>query len=278
MGITLTGGRNATEQALMDAFRNREGKTKAMGFVGANHGQGLAMTQFAHPQMSLSMGWPSLDYPATGAAEEQTLERVRSAVNGDVAAIMVEPVNWQTGEQMSDSLISQIGKIAHENEAALIVDETNTGCGATGRGFWAYNGASADYLTFGKRTQATGFFHAGEGMSLSGSELDVRIFAEIYKEVEAHNLVELVERVGKSMHQQVSRAAESSSRITGVQAAGTMLWINTANGQDAQELRDHMRREGVIVKLNGVKGVVCKPALTFQEGHIQQLSSAVARF
>lgn len=105
-GITLTGGRNATEHALMDAFRNREGKTKAMGFVGANHGQGLAMTQFAHPQMSLSMGWPCLDYPASGDAESQTLERVRSAVNGDVAAIMVEPVNWQTGEQMSDSLIS----------------------------------------------------------------------------------------------------------------------------------------------------------------------------
>jgi len=35
-------------------------------------------------------------------------------------------------------LIDKIADIAHENEALLVVDETNTGAGATGRGFWAY--------------------------------------------------------------------------------------------------------------------------------------------
>lgn len=59
---------------------------------------------------------------------------------------------------MSTSFINQIGQIAHESDAALIVDETNTGAGATGNGFWAYSGSAADYLTFGKRTQATGYF------------------------------------------------------------------------------------------------------------------------
>lgn len=264
--ITLTGGRNATEHALMDAFRNRQGKSSALGFAGANHGQGLAMTQFAHPQMSMSMGWPCLNYPRSSDPEAQTLEQIRSAVSNDVAAVLVEPVNWQTGEMMSSSLISQIGQIAHESEAALIVDETNTGCGATGHGFWAYNGSAADYVTFGKRTQATGYFSSqGEGITLGGSELDVRIFAEIKKAIDGHALIEQVERVGKSMLSQVSRAAEKSARISSVKAVGTMLWINTASASDAQELRDHLRREGVLVKLNGVKGVVCKPALTLQE-------------
>jgi hypothetical protein len=41
-----------------------------------------------------------------------------------------------------------------------------------------------------------------------------------------------------------------------------MLWINTANGQDAEALRDHLRRSGILVKLNGQNGVVTKPALT----------------
>ena len=43
-GVKLTDGRSATEQAVLDAFRRREGKTQAVGFAGANHGQGLAMT------------------------------------------------------------------------------------------------------------------------------------------------------------------------------------------------------------------------------------------
>lgn len=67
---------------------------------------------------------------------------------------------------MSSSLISQIGSIAHDSGALLVVDETNTGCGATGRGFWAYDGSNADYVSFGKRTQATGFYSGlgGEGI------------------------------------------------------------------------------------------------------------------
>ena len=52
---------------------------------------------------------------------------------------------------MSQSLMNQLGGLAHESGAALIVDETNTGCGATGHGFWAYGGPAADYITFGKR-------------------------------------------------------------------------------------------------------------------------------
>lgn len=76
----------------------------------------------------------------------------------------------------------------------------------------------------------------------------------------------------------MSKAAEKSERIKSVNAAGSMMWINTANAQDAQSLRDHLRREGVLVKLNGIQGVVTKPALNLDEGHASALASAVAKF
>jgi len=108
------------------------------------------------------------------------LENVRQQVTRDCAVVMIEPVNWQTGALMSSSLISAIGEIAHENEALLLVDETNSGCGATGKGFWAYDGVEADYVTFGKRTQATGYFSAnGSGIDFGGSEHDVELLSEI---------------------------------------------------------------------------------------------------
>lgn len=100
----MTGGRNATESALLDAFRNRKGTTQAIGFGGSSHGQGLAMTQFLHPGMSMTMGWPCLNYPTS---EEQTLGELRTALTqGDIAAVMLEPVNWQTGAVLSKSLIN----------------------------------------------------------------------------------------------------------------------------------------------------------------------------
>lgn len=39
----------------------------------------------------------------------------------------------------------------------MIIDATETGCGATGKSFWGFDG-DADYLVFGKRSQVEGFF------------------------------------------------------------------------------------------------------------------------
>ena len=160
----------------------------------------------------------------------------------------------------------------------LVVDETNTGAGATGRGFWAYNGDNADYVAFGKRTQATGYYHAGHGIQLGGSEHSVALLEIINSEIQKGDLVQHVAKLGEHMHRTVSSSAEKSSRITSVNHAGSMLWINTGNPKDAMELRDHLRRHGILVKLNGMQGVVAKPALTLQEQHVSSLASAVAKF
>ena len=147
------GGRNATEHAVMHAMSQRGG-SKVVGFKGANHGHGLAFTQFAHPEMSnTSLNWPCVDFPQSNSDESKALEKARSEMRaGGVSAVVIEPTNWQTGAAVSDNFINELGSIAHESEAALIVDETNTGCGASGKGFWQYQGHAADYLSFGRRT------------------------------------------------------------------------------------------------------------------------------
>ena len=55
-------------------------RMSALGFEGSFHGNSLALTQFAHPGMSLQLGWPSVKYPESAAQEAQILESVRSAV------------------------------------------------------------------------------------------------------------------------------------------------------------------------------------------------------
>ncbi len=92
------------------------------------------------------------------------------------------------------------------------------------------------------------------------------------------NLIEQTARVGKAAQSMVSKAATKSSRITSVNSVGSMMWINTANAKDASDLRDHLRREGVLVKLNGSRGVLTKPALTLQEHQCAALASAIAKF
>lgn len=278
--ITLVDGRNATEHAIMDALNKREGDLKVLGFAGSNHGHGLALTQFAHPNMSLGMGWPVVDFPSTDSQESQALEAARNEMRAQkVGAVVIEPTHWQSGAAASDNFINQLGSIARENEAALIVDETNTGCGASGKGFWQYQGDAADYLAFGRRTQATGYFSAetsDQKLNLGGNMIDLHNLEVICGEIQKKNLIDNVAHVSKSMQSGAARV--NNSRVKSINVVGNQMWINTNNGQDAAELRDHLRRQGILVRQNGAQGVMARPSLTVQDSHMSQLLSAVAKF
>lgn len=145
--------------------RGADPRFSALGFEGSHHGNSLVLTQFAHPKMSLQMGWPSVKYPESAAAESQILESIRQAItakrneSSPVAAIVIEPTNYQSGYVASDSFMKELVSISREAEAALIVDEQATGCGSTGAGFWQYSG-KADFVVFGKRMQVNGYFSA----------------------------------------------------------------------------------------------------------------------
>ena len=80
------------------------------------------------------------------------------------------------------------------------------------------------------------------------------------------------------MRSQAERAAEKSSKITGVRGVGTQLWIDTNSLQDTMALYAHMRESGVLVKLNGARGVMTKPALILRDDQVGPLTQALAKF
>ena len=80
------------------------------------------------------------------------------------------------------------------------------------------------------------------------------------------------------MQSQVERAAEKSAKITGVRGIGTSVWIDTNSHQTTQELYACLRDSGVLVKLNGARGVMTKPALTLEESQISPLTQALMKF
>ena len=81
--VTFTGPNGQVEQAIFAAMRERgsDERFSALGFQNSNHGNSLALTQFAHPKMSLNLGWPSVPYPESSAQEGQILENIRTAIS-----------------------------------------------------------------------------------------------------------------------------------------------------------------------------------------------------
>lgn len=80
------------------------------------------------------------------------------------------------------------------------------------------------------------------------------------------------------MKSNVERSCEKSSRIAGVRTVGTSVWIDTADYNTTMDLYSHMRQNGVLVKLNGARGVMAKPALTLEEGQTGPLTAALSKF
>jgi len=80
------------------------------------------------------------------------------------------------------------------------------------------------------------------------------------------------------MESNLTKSADKSSRITGVRGVGTSFWIDTGDYKTTMELYEHMRNNGVLVKLNGARGVMTKPALTLSESQTEPLSTALAKF
>lgn len=255
----------------------------------ANRGHGkrssvVGFTNTASEDSIASFGWPMLNFPTSAGEESQALEAVRSALHAQkeagcpAAAIVIEPTASKSGHVVSSEFLSQLHRLGAENDAALIVDETSSGCGASGQGFWQYNGP-AHYVTFGKRTQVAGFMAAdteGVPQSMGGSAMAIRQWEVIKSVVEKENLVDRVAKVGEAMAVNAQRV--SSDKISGIRASGTSLWIDTDTHQNAQSLRAHLASQGVLVKANGTRGVMVKPALTLEEPQSGALFSALSSF
>jgi 4-aminobutyrate aminotransferase-like enzyme len=144
-----------------------------------------------------------------------------------------------TGLAASQRFLGDLKRIAADNEAALIVDATETGCGAIGKGFWGFNG-DTDYLVFGKRTQVEGFFSKPESKHFSSSigtdYLKLLQFQVISETINNDRLVDNVKNVGAHLRRAAEYAVTKKKGIKGISGQGTSLFIDTEDGQTAKRL------------------------------------------
>ncbi len=175
----FSGGAEAVEAALRLA-KAATGKREVIGFWGGFHGKtggvlGLLGSEFKHhlgpflPGQYLS---PYADcyrcplrlrYPDCGiACAEYVRDVIRYQTAGEIAAIIVEPIQGTAGNVVPpDGFLRAVQAIAREHDALLIVDEMLTGFGRTGT-MWGceHDGVIPDIMTVGKGM--------GGGFPLSG--------------------------------------------------------------------------------------------------------------
>ncbi len=142
-------GTEAVEAALKFA-RAATGRTKFVSSIGGYHGKtmgALAVTGREKYQTPFVPLMPGAEFVPYG-----DIEALKSAVDGETAAVILEPLQGEGGIHLPPpGYLAEARRICDKNGALLILDEVQTGLGRTGAMFAsAYEGVRPDLMPLAK--------------------------------------------------------------------------------------------------------------------------------
>ncbi|EGV62174.1 4-aminobutyrate aminotransferase [Yamadazyma tenuis] len=243
--------------------------------------------------------FPSLKYPldqfeAENRQEEDKclseFETIIKNYNGKVAAIIVEPVQSEGGDNHATPyFFQQLRNITKENDVLMIVDEVQTGVGASGK-FWAHEHfdlpSPPDMVTFSKKFQAAGFYFSSADLqpkqpyrqfnTWCGDPSKALIARTIYTEVAKHGLVESTSRVGDYLYGKLEALSEKYpiGNLRG-QNFGTFIAWDCKDADQRAHLLGALRNKGINIGGCGDYSIRLRPPLVFEQKHADILVGAL---
>merc|ERR1711962_1348660 len=207
-------------------------KLSILSFKGGFHGRtvGLLSCSNSRPIQGVdipSLNWPKADFPqykyplednqAENEAEDRRclaqVEKLISKATSDgspVAGVISEPIQAEGGDNHgSPAFFQGIADICKKHDISLMMDEVQTGGGATGK-MWCHQhfNIEADVVSFSKKMVSGGIFHNMEhrpphpGRILNtwiGDPHKVIMLEQVVKAIQEENLLSRVEAAGTTI-------------------------------------------------------------------------------
>eukprot|EP00026_Physarum_polycephalum_P006335 Phypoly_transcript_06377.p1 GENE.Phypoly_transcript_06377~~Phypoly_transcript_06377.p1 ORF type:complete len:499 (+),score=106.12 Phypoly_transcript_06377:72-1568(+) len=237
--------------------------------------------------------FPSLKYPlaeneAYNRKEEQRCldetERLIKSWHIPVAGVIVEPVQAEGGDNHATPFFFQgLRDLTKRHNVALIVDEVQTGGGATGK-FWAHEhwnlSSPPDIVTFSKKMQAAGYYHNIEFRpsepyrnfnTWMGDPIRALELETVANQIKKDNLLQTVQISGKYLMENLdSLAAKHKGKIKNVRGLGTFAAFDFENAAKRDKVVNELRILGVESGGCGVDSLRLRPMLVATPHHLAQ--------
>lgn len=277
---------------------------KILSFRGGFHGRLLGALSATHskPWHKIDIPafpWPVCDFPTTKYplaeyVEENQREEARVLSLCDdllerdptVVGMIVEPIQAEGGDRhASPAFFRELRRIAEKRNVAFIVDEVQTGVGATGT-FWAHEqwslSSPPDYVTFSKKMQIAGFYHKRATRAphpwrnfntWMGDPVRALQAGVIIDTVDASGLCNYAKDIGAYLQSQLNVLGNipkiaATRKLNNIRGSGTFCAFDVESGEDGgsrdrDALLEAMRERGVLLNGCGERGVRIRPALVF---------------
>jgi len=271
-------GAEANEGAIKLAknyfYKKGEPRTEFITLRNSFHGRTLA-TVAATGQEKYQKPYAPLIEKFTHV-DANDIEQLKNAMNSNVAAVMVELIQGESGVRPLDAeYIKTIRQLCDEYGAFMIVDEVQTGIGRTGKLFAYQNfDVEPDIFTLAKglgggvvigalcaKEEASKGFGLGDhGTTFGGNPLSTRAGLVVIDELVNGGVLENAQAVGEYFKSKLEELAEEFDLIAEVRGMGLMLGVEFKE-EIAKEIGGKMLENKYLVGVVGTKVLRVVPPL-----------------
>jgi acetylornithine/N-succinyldiaminopimelate aminotransferase len=216
------------------------------------------------------------------------LDAMRSAVDGSVAAVLIEPIQGEGGVVPAPrGYLEGIRELCDETGALMIVDEIQTGFGRTGEWFgFQHAGVSPDVVTIAKamgngmpvgacwarRAVARAFEPGDHGSTYSATALAASAVVAVIAEMRRLDAPSLARRQGQRLREQL----EVLPGVASVRGAGLLLAVEFETGRGAAEVYEELLIRGLITNAVTPSSLRLAPPLTVSNDEIDEAVALIA--
>lgn len=287
--LPMNTGAEAVETALKTARKWAykvkgvpEGKAEILAFTNNFHGRTITIVSFSTEELYRSGFGPFT--PGFRVLPYGDAEAVAQAMNPNVAAILVEPIQGEAGIIVPPAgYLKRLREIADEHNCLLMVDEIQSGLGRTGKMFaYEHEGVRPDVVIVGKALSGgfypvsgiladdavMGVFQPGEhGSTYGGNPMAAAVGRAALRALVNERMVENSAAMGEYFMDKLRRI--ESKHVKEVRGVG--LWIGIELHREAGGARrfcEALQHEGLLCKETHDHVIRIAPPLTIKKEEI----------
>lgn len=276
-------GAESVEAAIKIARRYTR-RPEIVAMTGSYHGKTLGALSVTWTQRYREPFQPLL--PEVAFTTFGDAEKARAAVSDKTAAVIVEPIQGETGiKPAPDGFLKELREICDAHGSLLVFDEVQTGFGRTGR-MWACQhwGVQPDIMCVSKamagglpmgaalaREEVMGAMAKGDHSStFGGNPLSCAAASAVIDYILDEHLVEQAEKLGKVFKQGLADLSEKHKSAREARGMGLMLALEMRF--DVHDLLLRGLKERVLLLYSGKNVLRFLPPLVITE---EQISSVL---
>jgi ornithine--oxo-acid transaminase len=287
--LPMNTGAEAVETALKTARKWAykvkgvpEGKAEILAFANNFHGRTITIVSFSTEELYRSGFGPFT--PGFRVLPYGDADAVAAAMNPNVAAVLVEPIQGEAGIIVPPAgYLKRLREITQENNCLLLADEIQSGLGRTGKMFaYEHEGIRPDVVIVGKALSGgfypvsgiladdavMGVFQPGEhGSTYGGNPMAAAVGRAALRVLVEERMVENSAAMGEYFMGRLRRI--ESKHVKEVRGVG--LWIGIELHREAGGARrfcEALQHEGLLCKETHDHVIRIAPPLTIKKEEV----------